>query len=189
MPRSALRRLAALAVGAAALVAVVAVPAQAKTSSPEKWGAAFCGGLGEWADTITSAGEEIQSTVKPGTSPEAGKAIIVGFIADMGDATGDFYDALKKAGNPDTDNGTKIQKTILKGIKGIEDEVGDMGVLAEALPTTDVTSFEAGVTTLAAGFDTVSAPFDAAMDKVSSLDKKDRLSKTLQKVKECKAIF
>jgi hypothetical protein len=189
MPRFRARRAVAAVVGAAALVAVTAFPAGAKTSTPEKWGAAFCGGLSEWADKITTGGAEISSSVSTGTTPTAGKAIIVGYIGDIGDATNAFFTAVKKAGAPDTTNGTKIQKEILKGISGIETRVGDMEDLASNLPTTDPASFQTAVTALSSSFDTVSVPFDNAMDKVSSLDKDDDLSDSLQKVKECKALF
>lgn len=182
------RHLAAV-VGAAALVAVSALPAGAKTSSPEKWGAAFCSGLSEWSDTITTGASDISSSVAGGTTPAAGKTIIIGFIGDIGDATSDFYTAVKKAGTPDTTNGSKIQKEILKGISGIESRVGDMEDLAEGLPTTDVTSFQTSVQALSSAFDTVSTPFDGAMTKVASLDKGDDLSDALQDVKECKALF
>ncbi len=96
---------------------------------------------------------------------------------------------MKKAGTPDTDNGAKIQKEILKGIAGIESRGGDMEALATSLPTTDVTAFQTSVTALSTAFDTVSAPFDSAMTKVAVLDKDNDLSDSLEKVKSCKALF
>lgn len=178
----------ATAVAAAALVAVAAVPAHAKTASTDKWGAAFCGGLTEWADTITEGGSEITSSAQ-GSTPAQGKELIVGYIGDIRDATNTFYTQVKKAGSPDSTNGAKIQKEILKGISGIEDNVAQMESIAQGLPTTDVASFQTAVTALSNAFDTVSTPFDNAMDKVTTLDKNDDLSGKLQKVKECKSLF
>lgn len=185
------RRLSTVAVCAVAFVALAALPAQAKTAPAEKWGATFCGSLGEWSDTVTAGAADIQSSVTPGTTitPIAGKAIIVGFLGDFVDTTQTFYTSMKKAGNPDTDNGAKIQKEILKGIAGIETRVGDIQDLANALPTTDVTAFQTSVNALTTAFDTVSTPFDSAMTKVAVLDKDDDLSDSLQKVKSCKALF
>lgn len=188
MPRVRVRHLLALAVAAGALVVVGALPAGAKTSSPEKWGAAFCGGLSDWADEITAGGSEI-STSAQGASPTEGKALIIGYVGDIRESTNTFYTAVKKAGSPDSTNGTKIQKEILKGIAGIESNVADMEDLAQDLPTTTPAAFETAVDSLATAFDTVSAPFDKAMDKVATLDKGDDLSDDLQKVKECKVLF
>lgn len=188
MPRIRLSRAVALAAAAAALVATTALPAAAKTTTPEKWGVAFCGGLTEWSDTITSGGQEI-STSATGKTPPEGKTLIVGYIGDIGDATSTFYDTVKRAGSPDIGNGTKIQKEILKGIAGIEKNVGTMQTLAQSLPTTDLASFQGAVSSLSSAFDTVSTPFDQAMTNVAKLDKGDGLSDRLQKVKECKALF
>jgi hypothetical protein len=185
-----LRRLTAVSLGAAALAVSVAVPAHAKTASPQKWGTAFCGGLGAWSDSVTTGGEEIKASLdEAGVTPEQGKATIVTYIGEIGDATGDFYEKVRRAGAPATTNGTKIQKEILTGIAGIERRVGDMEALAQAIPTTDITSFQTSVQALALAFDTVSDPFDDAMDNVSDLDEKNQLDKTLQKVKACQAIF
>jgi hypothetical protein len=183
------RRLSTLAVCAVAFVALSALPAQAKTAPPEKWGATFCGSLSEWSDTVTQSASEIQASVTPGSTPAAGKAIIVGFLGDFVDTTHAFYTTMRKAGTPDTDNGAKIQKEILKGISGIESQVGTMQDLANALPTTDATAFQTSVNALSAAFDTVSTPFDNAMSKVAVLDKDNNLSDSLQKVKSCKALF
>jgi hypothetical protein len=183
-----LRRTAAVVVGLGILAAATAVPAQAKTSSPQQWGKAFCGGLSDWADALTGIGQDIQS-LEQDTSPADGQAAIIEVLGDMGDATGDFHAAMKKTGSPDTSGGDRIQKQILKGIKGIQKRIADMEALAEKLPTTDSTSFETAVQALAAGFDTVSTPFDRAMTKVASIDRKDELSDQLQDVKECKALF
>jgi len=188
MLRTRARRLAAVVVGAAALVSVTALPAQAKTSSPEKWGAAFCGGLTDWSNEITQAGTEISSSVANGTTPAEGKTIIVGFIGGMHDSTDAFYATVKKAGNPDTDNGAKIQKAILKGIAGIGSQVTQIEQLAQALPTTDPASFKTAVDALGTAFDTVGTPFDNAMSQVAKLDKDDSLSEKIQKVKECKIL-
>ena len=185
------RRLSSLAACVTAFVALAALPAQAKTADPEQWGATFCGSLSKWSDTVTEGASEIQSSVKPGTTitPTAGKAIIVGFLGDFVDTTHTFYTSMKKAGNPDTDNGAKIQKEILKGIGGIESRVGDIQGLATALPTTDPVAFQTSVSALTAAFDTVSTPFDSAMSKVAVLDKDNDLSDSLSKVKSCKALF
>ena len=188
MPAHRVTRILAAAIAALALVAVAALPAGAKTASPEKWGAAFCGGLTEWADTITEGGTEITSSAQ-GSTPVQGKELIVGYIGDIREATNTFYASVKKAGSPDSTNGTKIQKEILKGISGIEDNVADMESIAQSLPTTDVASFQSAVSSLSTAFDTVSTPFDNAMDKVTKLDKNDDLSGKLQKVKECKSLF
>lgn len=189
MPRFRVRRVVTVAVGAAALVSVTALPAAAKTATPEKWGAAFCGGLSEWAGSITEGGTEITSSVTSGITPTEGKTTIVGFIGDMRDATNTFYATVKKAGTPATSNGTKIQKEILKGIAGIESRIADIEDLAQKLPTTDATSFQTAVSSLSSAFDTVGTPFDTAMGKVAKLDKGDALSAKLQKVKECKVLF
>lgn len=181
-------RLTAVIIGAAALVGTVGLPAAAKTSSPAKWGVAFCGGLSDWAEAVTEGGREIEA-LETQTSAAQGKDVIIAYMGDVSDATGAFYKRVKKAGRPDSTNGAKIQKAILKGIKGIDGRLGEMRSLADAIPTTDLTSFEASVRALASGFDTVSAPFDAAMTKVADLDKGDDLSGELQKVDECKALF
>lgn len=190
MTRVTVRRLAAVTTCAAAALVLGAMPALAKTSPPEKWGATFCGSLTEWSDRVTGGADEIQQSLQ-GTNltPVQGKALITGYIGDIGDATTEFYTRVKKAGNPDSTNGTKIQKTILQGIQGIETRVGDMEALSENLPTTDVTSFQTSVQALSTAFDTVSQPFDQAMTKVASLDKGDALSDKLQKVKACQALF
>jgi hypothetical protein len=183
------RRLSTLAVCVAAFVALTALPAQAKTTDPEKWGATFCSSLTDWRDEITAGAADIQSSVSANITPDVGKAIIVGFIADFVDTTHGFYTSVKKAGTPDSDNGAKIQKEILKGIAGIESRGGDMQALATALPTTDVTAFKTSVSALSTAFDTVSTPFDNAMNKVAVLDKDNDLSDSLQKVRSCKALF
>jgi len=188
MPMRRARTALAVVTASAALVAVTAIPAGAKTSSTDKWGAAFCGGLSEWAETITAGGSEI-STSAQGASPTEGKALIIGYVGDIRDATNTFYTSVKKAGSPDSTNGTKIQKQILKGIAGIESNVADMEEIAQDLPTTTPAAFETAVDALASAFDTVSTPFDKAMDKVSTLDKGDDLSDDLRKVKECKVLF
>jgi len=170
-------------------VALTALPAQAKTAPAEKWGATFCSSLTDWRDEITEGDADIQSSVSANITPEAGKAIIVGFIGDFVDTTHSFYTSVKKAGTPDSDNGAKIQKEILKGIAGIESRGGDMESLATALPTADVTAFKTSVSALSSAFDTVSTPFDNAMTKVAALDKDNDLSDSLQKVRSCKALF
>ena len=190
MTRVAIRRLAAVAAGAAAVLVLGAVPALAKTSPPEKWGATFCGSLTDWSDEVTDGAAEIQDSLQgTNVTPVQGKAVITGYIGDIGDATNKFYTRVKKAGNPDATNGAKIQKAILQGIQGIETRVGDIEALSQNLPTTDVASFQTSVQALSAAFDTVSQPFDQAMDKVTTLDKGDALSGELQNVKACRALF
>jgi hypothetical protein len=189
-PRTLVRRVTAVGVLALASVALAAVSASAKTSTPEKWGTTFCGSLTTWSDEVTERGDEIRTSLQGASiSPTDGKALIVGYIGDIGDATGQFSTRMKKVGNPDATNGAKIQKTILRGIEGIETRVGDLETLAQSIPTTDLTSFQTSVQALAAAFDTVSQPFDQAMDKVAQLDEDNGLSGELEDLKACRALF
>lgn len=190
MTRFSALRVVVLTTFAATAIGLAAGPALAKTSSPEKWGSAFCGSLSAWSDRVTGGAAEIQDTIEGADiTPAEGKTLIVDFIGEIGDATGDFLTAMKKAGNPAAAKGSQIQKAIVGGIEGIERRVRDLEALAQNIPTTDLTSFRTSVDSISASFDSVSAPFDDAMDRVAQLDRKDVLSKRLQKVKACRALF
>lgn len=176
----------AMAIGAV----MGATPASAATSPPERWGAAFCGALGQWSDTITKGATEIQSSGSTAdTAPTEGKAIIVGFLGGFADATRGFYRRMKRAGEPDTGDGARIHKAILRGIAGIEDRIGDLQGLAQNLPTDDSASYQASVNDLVAAFDTVSTPFDRAMSRVAKLDEDNELSDSLRTLKACRKQF
>lgn len=177
-------------IGAVTFLTVGALPARAATAPRAEWGATFCSSLGKWSDTITKGATEILSSGSATeTSPADGKAIIVAFLDDFAGTTRSFYKRMKKAGNPDTDDGASIQKAILRGIAGIESRIGDLQGLAGALPDTDPVAFQSSLNDLVSAFDTVSVPFDNAMTKVGKLDKDDELSDSLRELKACKQQF
>lgn len=170
-----------------AAVVTAALPAQARTSPPERWGTTFCASLRSWSETISESARGIQSSTSGAeTTPAEGKALIVEYLGGLADTTRAFRVRVQKAGDPDTDEGPRIETLILRGIAGTEARIGELQILADAVPTGDAASFQGAVDALISAFDTVRMPFDRAMVRVATLDRDDSLSDVLLAQKVCR---
>lgn len=166
---------------AAALIVGCRGPADGTT--PETWGAIFCGSLGRWSGALADGATDLQSAA---TETTARHADIVRYLDRIAISTDEFRRQVERAGDPDTADGARIEKAVLRGIAGIGARVQALRRAAVALPTDDPGAFDAAVTGLVSELTAVTRPFDRAMRRVTRLDRDDELSDSLGRLAVCR---
>jgi len=133
------------------LLALTAAGFPAKEVSAEKWVKSICTSLGDWAEDLTAAQED------------------VAYLDEVTDATATLLKRLKKAGTPDVEDGKGVAGAFRKGFTQARDTFADAADDAESLDTDDTSQFEEDVAdiqdAIRSGAEDISATFDEADEK------------------------
>jgi hypothetical protein len=186
IPRT-LLRVAAAAI-AIATVGGFAAPAGA-LSDPQAWGDTFCSETANWLNGAQAGADELVAEAEdPSLTAGEAKSLIVDYLATGVDATKAFGRAVKGAGAPDVQNGTKIQASILAGIAGSGAKLAALEKVAKAMPTKPVVAFQKASTKLGNEVGKFSQPFIKGVGKAESLDKSGELSTVLGTLPSCEQV-
>jgi hypothetical protein len=137
-----------------------------KEVSAEKWVKSVCTSLGDWADDLTAAQEDVDQSE---TDLDRKQDDLVAYLEEVTDATNALVKRLKKAGTPDVEDGKGVAKAFRRGFTQARDTFADAAEDAADLETGDRAQFEDDVLeiqdAIRAGADDIAATFDEADEK------------------------
>jgi hypothetical protein len=182
------RRSLVLIVLVSGLLAASLGTAQAATVSPDKWAPKFCKAVQKWQKTLESESKAATDAFGNMSSGDlAGvRAEFVRFLGSDVAATQTAIKSIKQAGTPSSANGAKIQRKIVGGFQSAATVFGTAKTNAQALSTTDATSFVNDATKIQDRLGTATDVFEKNFSDVSTLDKDNELAKALQGASACK---
>lgn len=179
----------AIAITTMAVVPVIgmsAVPAGAKTVSPQQWATKFCTALADWEDTITDSSSDVQAALAGTSDLATGKTTLVDFLNEAIDATDSAIQDIKAAGTPRTANGAKISAALAGALEDAKTVFEDAEADAEDLPTDNAAAFSAQASAIGTRISASGAKIDSGFSEVDALDKGGKLGDVVTKTRACK---
>ncbi len=139
------RPLALAAILAATLVAGCGGSSQVKPAAYVK---SMCVALGNWRNTIQSAGVALQSSGAANASRPVAKADYERFVSSLVTATQRAATALHRAGTPAVTDGKGISTRLVQAFNAASTRLQQAEAQAKAISTTSATSFQTGARTV-----------------------------------------
>ena len=115
------------------------------------WADDFCTSFEAWLEGITTAAGGLADGIVPGDLAAA-KAVIVALFDDVAAQTTTLVDEVDRIGAPDIDGGERFAAELLDRFKDFGSAIEVARSDAEAVSTSDPTSFQAAVSELIATF-------------------------------------
>ena len=164
--------------------------AVAKTSSPAQWAPKFCTALSTWGAATDANEASVESALSGlGTGVGAlpnGKTLVTNLFAQDVSDTDALISALRSAGAPSSQNGTKIQSTFLKAFQTLRDASASAQTAAGQLPTDNAANFLSQSSDLITAYQKSSGNLGSGFKAVGKLDVGGKLSKALTNERSCK---
>jgi hypothetical protein len=195
-PASRIRRAVGAAVGAGALIAVLASGSAfgaqgssvaAASVSPAKWSGAVCSALVSYKNDAAKLEKIFEANIKnPKSLPDV-KAKFTTFLKDNVSRANKLIAALQKAGTPKAPMGGQFASAIRAGFVQLRDGFKSLVSSAQTVPTASVSDFESAFNTLQSQLNTLEtqnqSTFQAA-DQFSS----PQLNTAFTAQKSCQAL-
>lgn len=174
---------AAMAVIGMLAIGAVGMPAAGAATDVTEWGETFCEETTVWLNGAQAGAEDLAANTDV-TKQEA-KDLVVDFLDTGVGATKAYAKAVKKSGAPDVENGKKIQKTLVKGIKGTQKRLTAAKKRAAKLPVDDASEFQSEYEDLASELRTFLDPWTDALGQIDGLDPDQELLAQLRPIPAC----
>jgi hypothetical protein len=141
-------RQARLGAAVAAALAALLLSACGGSSSvkPSAYVKSMCTALGNWKNTIQSAGVSLQSSGAATAARPVAKADYQKFVSSLVTATQQAGSALKTAGVPDVSGGKPLANRLNRAFDTASRRLTQAEIQAKAIKTDSATSFQLGAT-------------------------------------------
>lgn len=111
---------------------------------PSAYVKSLCTALGDWKNTIQSAGVALQSSGAATAPRAAAKADYQKFVSALVTATRKADSAVRSAGVPDVAGGKQLQNRLSRAFDIATQRLSSAQAHAKTIPTDSATSFQAG---------------------------------------------
>jgi hypothetical protein len=111
---------------------------------PPAYVKSICRALGDWKNTIQSAGLALQSSGASGAAPPTAKQDYEKFISELVRATRRVTTALRAAGVPEVSGGTRIADGLTAAFDRATRRLAEASAAARRIPTSSVSGFQTG---------------------------------------------
>jgi hypothetical protein len=111
------------------------------TVSADEFVGDVCGATRDWIDGVQEEAAALVTASDPGTSPEEGKEVLVGFSDGLIAETDQLIAAIEGAGVPDVPNGEATVERVTDGINAFKTTLEDFRQEIRDLPTDDPEAF------------------------------------------------
>ena len=118
------------------------------TVSPTDYVASVCSHAKTWISDIHQGFAQLQSEVKPGTSPQKGKDVLQSFFARTISDTDTMINGIRATGVPDVSNGRSLASSLLAALGRARAALADATKVVDNLPTNSPAAFQRAATTL-----------------------------------------
>jgi hypothetical protein len=165
---------------AAVLIAGCGGSSQVKPAAYVK---SMCTALGNWKNTIQSAGVALQSSGAASASRPVAKADYQRFVASLVTATRRAATALHSAGNPDVPGGTQLGQHLVKAFDTASHRLNQAETQAKSISTDSTTSFQLGASS-------VTTEIKSALQAIAAVEpgKSAQLRQAAAKDPTCRAL-
>jgi hypothetical protein len=164
---------------AAALVAMTALPAAAKTVPPDEYADAACSEIVDWAEALNAASQDFDAAETPSDASDALEGAV--------DDTTALIRQLRKVGTPDVDGGKASARALIVPFRDGRGLLQDAAADAADLPD-EGDGFEEGKTEIDTALDDGFTALGPDIDAIEA-DADAELREALQADSSCNEVF
>ena len=118
------------------------------TVSPTDYVDSVCSHAKTWITDIHQGFTQLQSAVRPGTSPQKGKELLRSFFGRTISDTDTMISGIRDTGAPAISNGRSLASALLSALGRARSALANAAKLVEALPTSSRAAFQQAANTL-----------------------------------------
>jgi hypothetical protein len=181
-----MRRPLSAVAGVVLFVVLASGSAAAKTVPAAQWAPKFCVALSTFQQHLANDGKHAEAVLSGNiTSLTQAKSTLAGFMAKAVKDADTVIAALKRAGTPDTTNGSKIAARFVQGFQAARRLYATARTDAQHLPTKTLVGFEASTKKLTSALTDGGRSLSASVNSVQTLDTSGKLARALQAEPTC----